>query len=182
MSIDSLRRCVAEYGHRACSDRIYLAELLGYQKAAKQITAQIRLHGLPGPRREPTEAEVAEATAWLAELELKGESEPYPTPAELEESAAVAREALAECPFGSGKWTDEIWASIDARLGADWNSIAKTGASRKTAQTHWLIRSCFGGGESGKAAYKRYKDAYPHVPFIVEGAADLNVHDVYPDD
>jgi hypothetical protein len=133
MAADSLRRCIANHGHKACSDRIYLAELLGFDKAAQQIRAQIRLHGLPGPRPQPTEAEIADARAYLADLEAKGELEPDPTPAELEASEAAAREVLADCPFGSDRWTEEVWASIDARLGADPISIAKADAEQKAA-------------------------------------------------
>jgi hypothetical protein len=133
ISVDNLRRSISHYGHEVFSYRVRLAELLGYEKAAKQMVAQIRLHGLPGPRREPTEAEVAEAEAYLAELDAKGELEPFPTLVELEASAATAREILADCPFGSDKWTEETWASIDARLGADRTSIAKADAERRAA-------------------------------------------------
>ena len=136
MAIENARRCIATYGHRACSDRVYLARLLGYEKAAHQILAQINLHGSPGPRPQLTEAQIVEARAYLAELEALGESEPDPTPAELEASGAAAREALADCPFGSNKWSEEVWASIDARLGADLTSIAKADAEHKAA-TAW---------------------------------------------
>lgn len=139
MAADSLRQCIANYGHRACSERISLARLLGYDQAAEQISAQMRLHGSPRQRRKPTAEEVAAAEAYLAELEAKGELQPDPTPAELEASAAAARKILADCPFGADKWTEEVWASIDARLGADPTSIMKAAAERKLA-AGWRAR------------------------------------------
>jgi hypothetical protein len=69
----------------------------------------------------------------LAELKAKGELELDLTPADLEASEAAAREELVGCPFGSGQWTEETWASIDARLGADPASIAIADAERKAA-------------------------------------------------
>jgi hypothetical protein len=146
--IDNLRRRIAIHGHRAWTDRIYLAELLGYETAAEQIMAQIRLHGAPGPRRQPPAAYKEAAEKYLAEMESKGELEPDPSPADLRASAVEAQKSLDKCPFGSAKWTEETWASIDARLGADKTSIVKADAARKAARS-WRVKLV-----DGKLAYE----------------------------
>jgi hypothetical protein len=167
IAVDSTRRCIAAHGYHHyyssfVSDRACVAEWLGFQKAADEIMAQYRLYGQPGPPApEPTEAEIAEARANLAELEANGECGPggWPTQTEIAEakaSEAHAHEVLAKSQFGDCRWSDKTWAYIDVLLGADKKSIIKADAQRNAAEKPWIMRSRLVNGKWVTETYEEF--------------------------